>query len=1423
MAFITAATRSNIVELAMGMLNTAPSTTMLNTLIEKSTAGSSLQELADYIATTDAFVAEYPSTQTAREFASEMFGKLTTGGTITAAINTAVIDILEGLLVAGTTKAEGFVAVINYLKDTTNNTNADLGDIAKSFQNRADAAEYFSVTKELGTSTASELAAAISTVTSDAATLTAANAAADTTAAAVPAVLGQAFPLTTGVDALTGGAGNDSFVGTSATVATATLTAGDNLSGGDGADTLSVTASITGGNTLGTGVTTSGIETLNVNAVTTTTVDSTLMAGVTTLVNNGSLGNLTVTGLGSIPTVSLTGTSSDTTLGYASATTTVGLTDAQTVNLNGAAATSGATLTSNGIESITVNASGTASGAITRPVTLTSDSLQSVTITGDAASAISANLAGATTLTAGSVTGNAAANTVLLTADAADTISVDLAAGNDVLSVTSISATHTLAGGDGIDSLVAGTSITAATGANISGFEVVSAGAVTVVLPAATNTIGTVSFTGTGGSVAGVATGATVSQAATGTNTVKNTTGWTGTTDALSVSVGSATSTGAITQALTATGIETATITNSQLSTDTTARSVGVTSANLTKMTVASSGTAQITVTGGGVALTEIDASGVGGIVVNSATMATAGFKLTTGAGADTLTGAAGADTLIAGAGIDTLTGGLGIDNLTGGAGADTFVYASNVAGAVVSSLAAPDVITDFTSGTDKLQIAQTLTAFTGNFATVAQGQAAAAADGRGDLAYFVTSDETLYIVASTDGVAASTDTVVKLTGTTSVAAADLQLGSQGAGNSVSLAAATIPAVSTTASNATSSKKTTALDDTITSAASTALTGSGAALDGGLGTDTLNATIATQGLLTSLTTAGTNGIAVTNVETVNITVTTPAAVVNLGTGVPATLDTLTVKGSNNDGALQATTTAAGQTFTVTNTNGGTASAITMANFANTSATTGAAGDTITVSGGGASTGLSVNAGAGADTVVATLATSWNSTGNSLNGGSNLTGTVDTLNLNYAAIGTTIALPTMVTAGDIAGFEKLTLGANAGNGTTTITAATGFTAYNTAALANSGDLIVLNATAAQANAITSYVAHATGVNTINITDDGTVSFAGDTTTNVDSVNYDSELVLTLNDTVVATVQGGGTPGSDPQTVTLGAGGGIQSVTVNSTGDVTFNLPVANLIANALATVTATQATATTDVQSMIAVASATAVVNISGGAASFTLLDATPTEGDDDIVFTNIDTVNVNTTAQGIIVAAVQDGEIDFTLNLGAFSGHEVHLDTNGTQDGVVTITGFAAGTGGDKILLNEATTLGATDITSVVVAATTGGTLPGTGTAAGAVTSLYVATSSAAQISGALTQTGDAGAVEASFIAAGMIITGSNAIAEHLYYVADNGTATGIYRVLTATTATTDSPDAANELSLVLIGTIDVADASTLVAANFAS
>ena len=123
--------------------------------------------------------------------------------------------------------------------------------------------------------------------------------------------------LTKTIDALTGGAGNDTFTATAATAATQTLNAGDVLTGGEGSDTLSITHSITGGGTtLGTGVQTSGVETLSVNNVTASTIDAALMAGLTTVTNNGSLADLTVSGLTAIPAASITASSANTDAEY---------------------------------------------------------------------------------------------------------------------------------------------------------------------------------------------------------------------------------------------------------------------------------------------------------------------------------------------------------------------------------------------------------------------------------------------------------------------------------------------------------------------------------------------------------------------------------------------------------------------------------------------------------------------------------------------------------------------------------------------------------------------------------------------------------------------------------------------------------------------------------------------------------------------------------------------------------------------------------------------------------------------------------------------------------------------------------------------------------------------------------------------------
>jgi Ca2+-binding RTX toxin-like protein len=100
---------------------------------------------------------------------------------------------------------------------------------------------------------------------------------------------------------------------------------------------------------------------------------------------------------------------------------------------------------------------------------------------------------------------------------------------------------------------------------------------------------------------------------------------------------------------------------------------------------------------------------------------------LITNGGNDTLFGGIGNDTLNGGTGDDQLISNAGNDNLTGGAGIDRFIY--NTRAAFRSSALGIDIITDFTSGSDKLVIGKTtFTALTNNndFAIVSSDGAAA-------------------------------------------------------------------------------------------------------------------------------------------------------------------------------------------------------------------------------------------------------------------------------------------------------------------------------------------------------------------------------------------------------------------------------------------------------------------------------------------------------------------------------------------------------------------------------------------------------------------------------------------------------------------------------------------------------------------------
>jgi Ca2+-binding RTX toxin-like protein len=76
---------------------------------------------------------------------------------------------------------------------------------------------------------------------------------------------------------------------------------------------------------------------------------------------------------------------------------------------------------------------------------------------------------------------------------------------------------------------------------------------------------------------------------------------------------------------------------------------------------------------------------------------------LSGGAGDDVIKGLAGNDRLSGGAGNDSLYGGLGKDTLTGGDGLDCFYFDTKPGS---SNL---DTITDFTSGTDKIYLSQSI------------------------------------------------------------------------------------------------------------------------------------------------------------------------------------------------------------------------------------------------------------------------------------------------------------------------------------------------------------------------------------------------------------------------------------------------------------------------------------------------------------------------------------------------------------------------------------------------------------------------------------------------------------------------------------------------------------------------------------------
>ncbi|WP_426266875.1 beta strand repeat-containing protein [Sphingomonas sp. LHG3443-2] len=163
-------------------------------------------------------------------------------------------------------------------------------------------------------------------------------------------------------------------------------------------------------------------------------------------------------------------------------------------------------------------------------------------------------------------------------------------------------------------------------------------------------------------------------------------------------------------------------------------------------------------------------------------------------AGADSLFGGDGNDTINGGIGNDTLVGGIGADRLTGGDGADVFDFNELNDSRNTTTAAGPvndrDVITDFTSGVDRIDLSdilalsgETSIRFNGNFNDFGSAQAAVGT-GAGDTALdvvFVRNLEidgvirsVLFVDIDNNGQLGGDDLQIILEGVTSLTSVDV-------------------------------------------------------------------------------------------------------------------------------------------------------------------------------------------------------------------------------------------------------------------------------------------------------------------------------------------------------------------------------------------------------------------------------------------------------------------------------------------------------------------------------------------------------------------------------------------------------------------------------------------------------------------------
>lgn len=558
---------------------------------------------------------------------------------------------------------------------------------------------------------------------------------------------GQTYSLTTGVDSITGTSGSDRIGGvTSGT--SVTLTAVDSIDGGSGVDTLALQTDA--------GLASLNIKNVEIISVTATantpTVNLSGLTGVTTVENNGSSSALTFGNVAAAGTINVKSSAVTTTVVYAESALS-NTSDSVTINLDNVTGGSTVNVDSSsalgaGVETLVLRASGTASSITLASVDST---ISTLTISGDKSLTLALSNAGGNVATSvRTVDASGLTESLSLSGFGAANHTVTGGTGGDTFTFgTTLDANDSVNGGAGTDTIAitssaAQTQITAAVSAKISNVEAVSftdggagdtsddvsqdAGLLTGVSTFTVNAIAAAadnySFSNVGAAntfnVRGqnqVATALTIA--------LKDAT--TGLNDVVTVNLGTASETSA-------TGVTLATLANPTGVETVNIVSLGIGSATTNTLTTSNAAGKHVVTGDASLTLstaantTQIDASAFKGALTlgGGTAYAMSGGNVQAGSGNDVITAGANDQSINGGAGNDTITGGAGNDTVTGGAGADTFLV-----GAIGSSTAPSadtltvaiangntitfgngvDVVTDFTTGTDKIDVPVAATA----------------------------------------------------------------------------------------------------------------------------------------------------------------------------------------------------------------------------------------------------------------------------------------------------------------------------------------------------------------------------------------------------------------------------------------------------------------------------------------------------------------------------------------------------------------------------------------------------------------------------------------------------------------------------------------------------------------------------------------